>query len=302
VRRNPWRNSREYIAFPEFYEWVAAQQPSGGSTGRVHMVCTGPIVYKGEAQLQRDLDNLKAALKDVAAADAFVPAISPANVEGWQKNEYYSRDEDYLFAIADAMHEEYKAIVDAGFLLQVDDPRLATYYMLNPQLSLEECLAWANVRVDALNHALRGIPPERVRYHTCYSINVGPRVHDMNLQDIIETILRIDAGAYSFEAANPRHEHEWKIWERVRLPGDKLIIPGVITHTTNLVEHPELVAQRIVRFASLVGRENVIAGSDCGFSTFSTSLEVHPSVVWAKLQALVEGARLASEQLWTKAA
>jgi 5-methyltetrahydropteroyltriglutamate--homocysteine methyltransferase len=299
VRTNPWRNSREYLAFPEFYEWAAQLQGSSGSTGRVHMLCTGPIAYKGQVQLMRDLENLKSALKGTAVQGAFIPAISPANVEGWQKNEFYKNDEEYLFAIADAMHEEYKTIVEAGFLVQIDDPRLATYYVLNPGLSLDQCRAWANVRVDALNHALRGIPPEKVRYHTCYSINMGPRVHDMNLRDIVDVMLRINAGAYSFEAANPRHEHEWTVWEDIRLPEGKAIIPGVITHTSNLVEHPELVAQRITRFAKLVGRENVIAGSDCGFATFSTSLEVHPSVVWAKFQALVEGALLASKQFWS---
>ncbi len=298
VRRNPWKHSREYEAFPEFYEWAEKLAGSGGSTGRVHMVCTGPIAYKGQAQLKSDLDNLKAALNGTPSENAFIPAISPTNVEGWQKNEYYKTDDEYLAAIADAMHEEYKAITDAGFLVQIDDPRLATYYVLNPQLSLQQCRAWAEKRVEALNHALRGIPPERVRYHTCYSINMGPRVHDMNLKDIVDVMLKINAGAYSFEAANPRHEHEFTVWEDVALPEGKAIIPGVITHTSNLVEHPELVAQRIARFAKIVGPENVIAGSDCGFSTFSTSLEVHPSVVWAKLEALTEGARLASKQFW----
>jgi 5-methyltetrahydropteroyltriglutamate--homocysteine methyltransferase len=262
------------------------------------MVCTGPIAYRGQAQLQTDLDNLKAALNGASAENAFIPAISPTNVEGWQKNEYYKTDEEYLFAIADAMHVEYKAITDAGFLVQIDDPRLATYYVLNPELSLEQCRAWAERRVEALNHALRGIPAEKVRYHTCYSINMGPRIHDMNLRDIVDVMLKINAGAYSFEAANPRHEHEYTVWEDIKLPAGKIIIPGVITHTSNLVEHPELVAQRIARFARIVGPENVIAGSDCGFSTFSTSLEVHPSVVWAKLEAMTEGARLASRQFW----
>jgi 5-methyltetrahydropteroyltriglutamate--homocysteine methyltransferase len=196
------------------------------------------------------------------------------------------------------MGHEYRAIVAAGFLLQIDDPRLATYYVLNPAASLADVRKWAAVRVEALNHALRSIPEDRVRYHTCYSINMGPRVHDMELKDLVRTLLRIKAGAYSFEAANPRHEHEWKVWEDVKLPHGKTLVPGVISHTTVLVEHPELVAQRIERYAQTVGRENVIAGSDCGFATFAGSEEVHPSIVWAKLEALVKGARLASRALW----
>jgi 5-methyltetrahydropteroyltriglutamate--homocysteine methyltransferase len=182
--------------------------------------------------------------------------------------------------------------------VQIDDPRLVTYYIMQPHLSIEDCRRWAAVRVDALNHALRGIPRDRVRFHTCYSINMGPRVHDMQLKDIADVILRVQAGAYSFEAANPRHEHEWRVWESVTLPDDAVLIPGVITQSTVLVEHPELVAERILKFASVVGRERVIAGADCGFATFAGSTEIHPSVAWAKLGALVEGARIASAQLW----
>src|SRR5262249_29175120 len=178
----------------------------------------------------------------------------------WHRNEYYKTDEEYLFAIADAMHQEYRAIVDAGFLVQIDDPRLVTYYIMNPGASVEACRRWAEVRIEALNHALRDIPRDRVRFHTCYGINMGPRVHDMELKDIVDIILNIRAGAYSFEAANPRHEHEWRVWEGVRLPEGTVLIPGVITQSTVLVEHPELVAERIARFASAVGRENVIAG------------------------------------------
>jgi 5-methyltetrahydropteroyltriglutamate--homocysteine methyltransferase len=292
VPRNQWASSREGLSFPEFYAQI---HPASTHT---HMICTGPITYKGHVHLKRDIANLKAALQDVQVEEAFMPAISPSNIEDWQKNAYYKSQEEYVFAIAEAMREEYKAIVDAGFLVQVDDPRLVTYYILHPEASVADCRKWADVRVAALNHALRDIPPEKIRFHTCYGINMGPRVHDMELKDIVDVILKIRAGAYSFEAANPRHEHEWKVWKDVKLPDGKILIPGVISHSTILVEHPELVAERILRYAQIVGRENVIAGSDCGFATFAGSKEVHPSIVWAKLKALGDGARIASKQLW----
>jgi 5-methyltetrahydropteroyltriglutamate--homocysteine methyltransferase len=292
-RRGPWVGSREEQAFPEFYSAMHV----GSRSNR--MVCTGPVTYKGHAQLQRDLANLKAAIGS-AKVEAFVPAISPSNVEEWQRNAYYKTDEEYLYAIGEAMREEYKAIVDAGFLLQIDDPRLVSYYMVRPGASVKECRKWAGVRVEALNHALRGIPQDKIRHHTCYGINMGPRVHDMEVKHLLDIILKIDAGAYSFEAANPRHEHEWKIWGSAKLPKDAVLIPGVISHSTVLVEHPELIAERIARFASLVGKERVIAGSDCGFATFAGSKEVHPSIVWAKLKALADGAKLASKELWKK--
>jgi 5-methyltetrahydropteroyltriglutamate--homocysteine methyltransferase len=292
-RRGPWVGSREELSFPEFY----AQIHAGSRQNR--MICTGPISYKGHAQLQRDIANLKAAIGG-AKVEAFMPAISPSNIEEWQRNTYYKTQEEYVVAIAEAMREEYKAIVDAGLLLQIDDPRLVSYYLVQPGASIAECRKWARTRIDVLNHALRGIPPEKIRHHTCYGINMGPRVHDMEVKHLLDLILKIDAGAYSFEAANPRHEHEWKIWGNAKLPKDKVLIPGVISHSTVLVEHPELVAERIVRFASLVGKERVIAGSDCGFATFAGSKEVHPSIVWAKLQAMTEGARLASKALWKK--
>jgi 5-methyltetrahydropteroyltriglutamate--homocysteine methyltransferase len=188
--------------------------------------------------------------------------------------------------------------VDAGVVLQIDDPQLASRYVLRPDLDLEECRKRAALSVELLNHALEGIPAERVRYHTCYSINIGPRVHDLELKHIVDVMLRVNAGAYSFEAANPRHEHEWRVWENVKLPEGKLLIPGIIAHSSNLVEHPELVAERIVRFAGVAGRENVIAGADCGCASSATTCEVHPSVVWAKLAALAEGARFATRHLW----
>jgi 5-methyltetrahydropteroyltriglutamate--homocysteine methyltransferase len=227
-----------------------------------------------------------------------VPAIAPSNIETTTPNEYYKSAEEYVFAIADAMREEYKAIVDAGFLLQIDDPFLVTYYIMRPELSIAECRKWAEVRVEALNTALKGIPADRIRFHTCYSINMGPRVHDMQLKDIADIILKVNAQGYTFEAANPRHEHEWEDWRKARIADDKVLIPGVITQSTVLVEHPELVAQRLVRFAGVVGKERVIAGADCGFASFAGSNEVHPSIVWAKFKSLVEGSRIASKQLW----
>jgi 5-methyltetrahydropteroyltriglutamate--homocysteine methyltransferase len=298
-RGSPWAGSREVKAFPEYYEQLG--RGGGGPASATKMNCTGPVTYKGHAQLQNDIDNFKAALKGADIADAFIPSISVANIEEWQKNLYYKTQEEYLYAIADAMHVEYKAIVDAGFLLQIDDPRFATYYAMS-EVSLADCRKWAHVRAEALNHALKGIPQDRIRFHTCYSINMGPRVHDMELKDLVDIMLKINAGAYSFETANPRHEHEWKVWETAKLAPGKIIIPGVISHTTLLVEHPELIAQWLVRFAKVVGRENVIAGSDCGFATFATSKEIHPSIVWAKFKSLVEGARLATQELWGRAA
>lgn len=298
-RPSPFSNTRETRDFPDYYQSAVAEQVSARRR-RALMVCAGPVKYKGQAQLKIDLDNLRVALKGANAAEAFVPAIAPSNIETTTPNEHYPTQEAYVFAIAEAMREEYKAIVDAGFLLQIDDPFLVTYYIMRPDLSITDCRKWAELRVEALNVALAGIPPEKVRFHTCYSINMGPRVHDMQLKDIIDIILKVRASGYSFEASNPRHEHEWEEWRRAKTPDDKVLIPGMITQSTVLVEHPELVAQRIVRFADVVGRERVIAGADCGFASFAGSNEVHPSIVWAKFNSLVEGSRLASKQLWKK--
>jgi 5-methyltetrahydropteroyltriglutamate--homocysteine methyltransferase len=295
---NYWGLSREYQAFPEFYAWAAGMPGTAGQTGRTRWVCTGPVSYKGMAALQEDIATLKAALAGVPHEEAFMPAVSPANLLNWNRNEHYASEEEYLYALADALSVEYRAIIDAGLVLQVDDPLFASYYVMHPEATIEDCRKWALTRVDALNHALRGLPQDRIRYHTCYSINIGPRVHDMELRHIVDIMLRINAGAYSFEAANPRHEHEWRVWEGVKLPDGKSLIPGVITHSSNIVEHPEVIAQRIARFAGAVGRENVIAGADCGFASFAATCEVHPSVVWVKLAALAEGARIASRALW----
>ncbi len=296
-RPSPFANTRETRDFPEYYQSAVAEQVSARRR-RALMVCAAPIKYKGQDALKAELDNLKAAMAGSSATEAFVPAIAPSNIETTTPNEHYKSAEEYVFAIAEAMREEYKAIVDAGFLLQIDDPFLVTYYIMRPDLSIAECRKWAEVRVEALNAALKGIPANRVRFHTCYSINMGPRVHDMQLKDIVDIILKVNAGAYTFEASNPRHEHEWEEWRRARIADDKLLIPGVITQSTVLVEHPELVAQRLCRFADVVGRERVIAGADCGFASFAGSNEVHPSIVWAKFKSLVDGSRIASKQLW----
>ena len=295
-RGNLWRNTREGQAFPEFYAAVEAH--ASGAPGRARqMICVDRLRYSGRALLEEQLKVFKAAADRAGVVEAFVPSISPANVERWQRNEYYKTDDEYLEAIAEAMREEYEAIVAAGFLLQVDDPALATRYTMTTE-SIEQTRDWATVRVEVLNHALRNIPEDKVRFHTCYSINMGPRATDMELKDFVDIMLRVRAGAYSFEFANPRHEHEWAIWEDIKLPPGKILIPGVISHTTVLVEHPELVAERLIRFANVVGAENVIAGADCGFASFAASHEMHPSIVWAKLAAMVEGARIASRRIW----
>jgi len=292
-RRGP---TREYLAFKDYYDWAPGRE-SVGELGAG--TCTGPITYTGLALLESELNDIGRALSGKTYADVFVTAIAPTYVAATRRNEYYRSFEEYEQALADALAVEMKAIVAAGYVVQVDDPRIISYYTSNPEASVAECRKWAEQRVEMINYCLRGLPEDMVRFHTCYSINIGPRVHEMELRDFIDIMLKIDAGAYSFEAANPRHEHDYHVFESVSLPAGKVIIPGVISHTTNLVEHPELVAERIVRFAKLVGRENVIAGADCGFSTGArNTYEIHPSVVWAKFESLVEGARMASKQLW----
>jgi 5-methyltetrahydropteroyltriglutamate--homocysteine methyltransferase len=295
--------SRDAIAFPGVYEemkvmFAARAALTKRPQGMRRLMCTGPITYVGHAELKADIDNLKSALGDAPAAEAFISAISPTNLELYFANQYYKSDEEYLAALAQAMNPEYRAIVAAGFLLQIDDPRLITHYNRTPGMTIEECRKFIALRVEAVNHALEGIPEDRVRFHTCYSVNVAPRVHDLELRHYVDLMLRIKAQAYSIEAANPRHEHEWQVWQEVKLPPGKILIPGVVSHCVYQVEHPELVAQRIERFASVVGRENVMAGNDCGFATSAAGDEVHPDVAWAKLAALVEGARLASKRLW----
>jgi 5-methyltetrahydropteroyltriglutamate--homocysteine methyltransferase len=263
------------------------------------LVCTGPIKYIGHEEVKADIANLKLALAGAPAREGFITAISPTNLEMYFSNEFYRSDEEYLAALAEAMNEEYRAIVDAGFLVQIDDPRLITHYNRTPGLTIEECRKFIAARVEAVNHALRGIPEDRVRFHTCYSVNVAPRVHDLELKHYVDLLLKIKAQAYSIEAANPRHEHEWQVWAEVKLPAGKVLLPGVVSHCVYQVEHPELVAQRIERFASVVGRENVIASNDCGFATSAAGDEVHPDIAWAKLGSLSEGARIATRRLWS---
>jgi 5-methyltetrahydropteroyltriglutamate--homocysteine methyltransferase len=298
----PRSAGREYLAFPDYYAWserIAEPFGGRGGGGRGVDTCTGPVRYRGHEAVQADIDNLKAAIKGLTYEDIFMPAIASSYVASTFANEYYRTHEEYEQAVSDAIREEYKAIVDAGFILQIDDPRLVSYYMMYPELSVEDCRKWAAKRVEAINYSIRDIPQEKVRFHTCYSIDVGPRIHEMALKDIVDIMLKINAGAYSFEAANPRHEHEYHVFEQVKLPAGKILIPGVISHTTNLVEHPELVAERIVRFAKIVGRENVIAGADCGFAASALRFnDTHPSVAWLKFAALTEGARLATRELW----
>jgi 5-methyltetrahydropteroyltriglutamate--homocysteine methyltransferase len=296
-RGNPFAASREFQAFPEYYASVGLGT-AGPAAKAPHLTCTGPITYKGHAELQRDIANLKRALAGVEVAEAFMPAVSPSNVEEWQRNAYYATSDEFVAAIAEAMREEYVAIVDAGLVLQIDDPRLLTYYNVTPGASVADCRKWAERRIEVLNHALRGLPRDRIRFHTCYGINIGPRVHELELKDIVDLMLKVNAGAYSFEAANPRHEHEWRVWRDVKLPDGAVLVPGVITHSNVMVEHPETVADRIVRFAEVVGRENVLAGADCGFGTFAGSEEIQERIVWAKFDALAQGARLASHRLW----
>jgi 5-methyltetrahydropteroyltriglutamate--homocysteine methyltransferase len=286
----------ERAAFPEYYEQYFKQAMLGGTIAPLKsLACVGPVKYRGEAALQRDIDNLKAATAGVACHGAFMPAVAPSGVGA---NEYYRSEEEYFHAVGAALHTEYKAIVEAGLLLQIDDPFLSDVFA-DRTLDGAQRRARAGLYVDAINAALAGIPPERVRYHTCYGINHGPRVHEAALADVVGHVLKVNAGSYSFEAANPRHEHEYHLWEKIRLADGKVLIPGVITHASNIVEHPELIAERLARFARLVGRENVIAGADCGFSSQATyATEVHPTVVWAKFEAIRDGARLASKQLW----
>lgn len=296
---------RDQVTFREFYEeYEGATAGSSGVVAGQPVVCTGPITYQGQDAVQSDIANFKAALdwsnrEGVNPEEAFIPAVAPGTIELQRRNDYYSTEEDFLTAIADAMKEEYRAIVESGFILQIDDPRVVTQYgMPDPAPTIEEYRRFAELRVEALNHALEGLPEDRVRYHWCWGSWHGPHTTDVPLKDIVDIIMKVRAGAYCVEAANPRHAHEWQVWEDVKLPDGKILIPGVVAHTTNIVEHPELVAQRIMTYAQLLGRENVIAGSDCGFSQGAFTPRVHASIMWAKLQALAQGAELASQRLW----
>lgn len=294
---NPFQRGADRERFAEFYAELDARD---GVATVTDSVCVGPVRYTGQAELQRDIDNFNAALKTTKVEEAFMPVAAPGSVIPDRKNEYYASDEECLQAIADAMRTEYRMIVDAGFLLQLDDARTAvTYDRMVPPASFADYRRWVAASIELLNHAIEGIAPERIRYHVCWGSWPGPHTTDVPLKEIVDLILQARVGAFVIEGANPRHEHEWKVWQEAKLPPGKVLVPGVISHATNIVEHPELVAERIVRLAQIVGRENVIAGTDCGFAQGPFHRRVHPSIMWAKLEALAEGARLASRELWS---
>jgi len=289
-------NRRDWQKFGEFYQDPESSGSLMGSAARRPVgrpACTGPIKYTGQAALAADIANLRKAMAAAGADEAFMCSIGPGSFARGE-DLFYKTEEEFLFASADAMREEYKAIIEAGIVLQIDDPSLPDNWdMINPEPPLAEFKKFEQVRIEALNHALRGLPEHRVRYHICWGSWHGPHTTDIPLADIVDLVLSVNAGAYSVEAGNVRHEHEWRVWQGVKLPQGKLLIPGVVSHATNIVEHPQVVADRIVRYANVVGRENVIAGTDCGLGG-----RIHPQIAWAKLQALSEGARLASKELW----
>ncbi len=282
---------RDMIEFPDYFN--RGGRTSIGHHSRV-FYCAEPLKYVGHDEVKADIENLKAALHGKQFEEAFLPAIAPGTMEHWMKNEYYPTEEAYLFAIADAMHEEYKAIVNAGFVLQIDDPDLADAWQMFPQMSVADYRKYQEMRIDALNHGLRDLPIDRVRFHMCWGSYHGPHKYDIPLKDIVDIVLKVRAGAYSIEASNPCHEHEWRVWEDVKLPDGKILIPGVVGHYSDFIEHPQAIADRLVRYAKIMGRENVIAGTDCGIG----SRVGHPQVGWAKFQAMAEGARMATKELW----
>jgi 5-methyltetrahydropteroyltriglutamate--homocysteine methyltransferase len=288
---------RDLQRFPEVMEL----EFPGLREGQATYCCTGPITYTKIGDIQREIASFKKALEKVKVEEAFVTVVAPASAVYSGYNQHYATEREYIFALAEALRLEYLEVYNAGFLVQVDDAVLANMYDHLVQQSPQHYRKWAELRVEALNHALRGIPEDRVRYHVCFGSWHVPHISDAPLEDIVDLILQVKAGAYSLEAANPRHEHEWRVWQKVKLPKDKILIPGVITHHIITVEHPQVIADRIVRFAQLVGRENVIAGSDCGFAQVDVIQRVHPKVMWAKFEALVEGARLATRELWGRA-
>jgi 5-methyltetrahydropteroyltriglutamate--homocysteine methyltransferase len=282
------RRERHLAEFQDFYQELAQTTPTS-----LRLTFTGPISYRGQELIQRDIANLRAAVRVSGAEEAFMTSVAPGSFARGM-NRYYRTHDEFLYAVAHAMRTEYQAIVNAGFVLQVDDPGFAeSWDAMDPSVSLDEYRAYIAIAVDALNGALEGLPEDRIRYHLCWGSWHGPHVTDLPLREVVDLLLQVRAGAYSLEAANPRHEHEWKVWRDLKLPDAKVLIPGVVTHATNIVEHPEVVADRIVRYAQVVGKENVIAGTDCGLGA-----RIHPSLAWAKLGALVEGAALASQQLW----
>jgi 5-methyltetrahydropteroyltriglutamate--homocysteine methyltransferase len=287
-------SGRDARDFPEYFAEDSGRRQIGAQLAQKRVSAVEPLRYVGQAAIQADVANFKAALQGVQVEEAYLPAVAPGSIEHWLGNAYYSTHEAFLFGIADAMHEEYKAITDAGFVLQIDDPGMADSWQMHPDMDAAAYRKLAELHVEALNHGLRDIPPDRVRFHMCWGSYHGPHTHDIPLRAIVDLILKVRAEAYSIEAANAAHEHEWRVWEDVKLPEGKILIPGVAGHSSDFVEHPELVAERLVRYAKLVGRENVMAGTDCGLG----ERVGHPSLVWAKFQAMAEGARLATRQLW----
>ncbi len=284
---------RDLAEFPDYFN-------RGGRTSIGHhtrvFYCVEPLKYVGQDEVKRDIENLKSALQGRNVAEAFLPAIAPGTMEHWMKNEYYPTDEAYLFAIAEAMGEEYKAIVDAGFILQIDDPDLADAWQMHPEMSVADYRKYQEMRVEALNHGLKELPADRIRFHMCWGSYHGPHKYDIPLKDIADLILKVRAGAYSIEASNPCHDHEWRVWKEIKFPAEKVLIPGVVGHYSDFIEHPQAIADRLVRYAAIMGRENVVAGTDCGIG----SRVGHPQVGWAKFQAMAEGARLATKELWGK--
>ena len=302
---NPFARGADRTRFQEFYNELEGRGDGKdwSNVTRFDAVCIGEIAYNGLFELERDINNLKTAVKTAGVDEAFLPVAAPSSAIPDRRNEYYKTDDDLVVALAEALRTEYRAIVDAGFLLQVDDARAAvTYDRMVPPASFQDYYRWLARHVEILNHALDGIPQDRIRYHVCWGSWPGPHTTDVPLRKIVDLILQVNAGAYLLEAANPRHEHEWKVWRDVKLPTGKILVPGVVSHGTNVVEHPELVAERLLRFASCVGRENLIAGTDCGFAQEELNRRVHPTVMWAKLEAMAEGARIASRELWGTAA
>jgi len=291
------QHSTDAIEFPEFYERYMLEQgiePRGAGG----WIVTGPLSYTGQDQLHRDIRNLTAGLEQAGVTGGFLPVVAPASVSGIEWKGVYGSDEEFAFAVADVLRVEYQAILDAGLTLQVDDAFLPwTYDLMVPPATMDDYRKWAQVRVDALNHALRGLDTGRIRYHICWGSFNTPHLGDVPARDIIDLVLQVNAGAYLIEMANPRHEHEWRLWGDVKLPEGRTLIPGVISHSTNVVEHPELVAERLERLAALVGAEHLRAGTDCGFAQGPFVARVHESIQWAKLRAMVEGARLASGRL-----
>jgi 5-methyltetrahydropteroyltriglutamate--homocysteine methyltransferase len=295
-------NARDLREFPDFFA------SGGGGFGRTRpgtpgipvafgqrMVVSGPITYVGQDTVRMDVANMKAALEGLDV-EPFLPAVAPGTVEHWLYNQHYATDEEFLFALADGLHHEYKAITDAGLNLQIDDPDLPDGWQMFPEMSVADYQAYATLRVDALNHALRDIPQEQIRLHVCWGSGLGPHKNDIDLHDIIHVILRVKASVYSIEAANPRHQHEWRVFQEVKLPEGKSLMPGVIGHATDIVEHPRMVADRLIQYADLVGKENVIAGTDCGVGSRVWNGEI----AWAKFAAMAEGARIASRELWSR--